>query len=69
MLSQMKWARFATTVLVALALLYASAMAKKPPKDPPPEPDPPPVLIAYHSFCKRCISRPGAVSACIGCGK
>ena len=24
--------------------------------------------IAYHSFCKSCISRPGAVSACIGCG-
>lgn len=43
MLSQLKWVRFATTVLVVLALLSASAWAKKPPKDPPPEPDPPPV--------------------------
>ena len=46
MLSEMKWVRFATTVLVVLALLCGSVLAKKPPKDPPPdpEPDPPPVM-------------------------
>ena len=27
------------------------------------------LAIACLSFCKSCISRPGAVSACSGCGK
>ena len=43
MLSEMKWVRFAMAVLVVLAMLCGSTLAKKPPKDPPPEPDPPPV--------------------------
>ena len=67
MLSEMKWARFATAVLVALALLTASALAKKPPKDPPPEPDPPPVtytitwLDAFPESYVRAINSQGHV--------
>ncbi len=46
MLSQMKWVRTVLAALMVLALLFGSAVAKKPvpPPEPPPEPDPPPVM-------------------------